>query len=602
MGVPVALGWRSNGSFGLDRRFGRGGVGWLGKVVLTAGCASILGATAQAQQAPPVPRPVAPTREEVERPVAERAEDDRPRLTVEGDVERSPCSLAGPEYENLRFTLNDVVFDDLRGLPPEALRPAYAPFVGRELPVSAICEIRDRAGTILRDAGYIAAIEVPEQRVEGGTLRLRVLMARLVGLRVRGNAGRAEQLIAGYLERLTEQEVFNAYEAERYLLLAGDLPGYSVRLTLRSAERGRGEVIGEIFVDRTPATLDFTVQNYGSRDLGRWGGLLRGQLYGLTGLGDRTSLALYSTSDLEEQQTLQLAHDFRIGGEGLGFGGQLTYAWANPDFNDPLVDIESRTLFATVEASFPFIRRQSQTLRGSLGLDYVDQDVDFNDTLINRDQLRVAFLRGSYDAVGLTPGDLRFSPYEPRWRLGMSGELRQGLDIFGATEGCGPALANCPAGTVRPSRAEGDPTATLFRGALFGEVRPVPEFTIAAGVRGQYSGDPLLSFEEFSGGNYSVGRGYDPGAIQGDSGLGLQFELRYGSPYPRTATSFAFQPFVFYEQAWAWNEDRIAPLPRQDLASIGGGVRAAYGDAFRLEVLLAIPLERTLIQPDKDPR
>ncbi|MGZ8337273.1 MAG: POTRA domain-containing protein, partial [Allosphingosinicella sp.] len=246
----MALGWRSNGSFGLDRRFGRGGVGWLGKIVLTAGCASILGATAQAQQAPPVPRPVAPTREEVERPVAERAEDDRPRLTVEGDVERSPCSLAGPEYENLRFTLNDVVFDDLRGLPPEALRPAYAPFVGRELPVSAICEIRDRAGTILRDAGYIAAIEVPEQRVEGGTLRLRVLMARLVGLRVRGDAGRAEQLIAGYLERLTEQEVFNAYEAERYLLLAGDLPGYSVRLTLRSAERGRGEVIGEIFVDR----------------------------------------------------------------------------------------------------------------------------------------------------------------------------------------------------------------------------------------------------------------------------------------------------------------------------------------------------------------
>ena len=31
-----------------------------------------------------------------------------------------------------------------------------------------ICEIRDRAATILREAGYIAAVEVPEQRIADG--------------------------------------------------------------------------------------------------------------------------------------------------------------------------------------------------------------------------------------------------------------------------------------------------------------------------------------------------------------------------------------------------------------------------------------------------
>ena len=183
-----------------------------------------------------------------------------------------PCALDRPEYRDIRFTLNNVVFDNLRGLPPEALGAAYAPYLGREHPVAIICEIRDRAANILREAGYVAAVEVPEQRIADGTVRFDVLMAKLVGLRVRGDAGRAERLIADYLGQLTEREVFNRYEAERYLLLAGDLPGYNVRLALRSAGQARGEVIGEVTIVRTPALVDFTVQNYGSRELGRWGG------------------------------------------------------------------------------------------------------------------------------------------------------------------------------------------------------------------------------------------------------------------------------------------------------------------------------------------
>jgi hemolysin activation/secretion protein len=45
-----------------------------------------------------------------------------------------------------------------------------------------ICEIRDRAATILRNAGYVAAVEVPEQRIADGNVRFQVLMARLTGI------------------------------------------------------------------------------------------------------------------------------------------------------------------------------------------------------------------------------------------------------------------------------------------------------------------------------------------------------------------------------------------------------------------------------------
>jgi hemolysin activation/secretion protein len=569
----------------------------LGSGVAAAG-ALLLGAQADAQQ------PVAPTREEVRRPPPEPSEPASVRLTVEGGVERAPCALDRPDYQGISFTLRDVVFDDLRGLPAERLRAAFAPFVGQENNIAIVCEIRDRAATILREAGYIAAVEVPEQRIADGIVHFQVLMARLVALRVRGNAGRAERIIERYLTKLTEQDVFNRYDAERYLLLAGDLPGYHVRLALRSAGTVRGAVIGEIVVEHQPLVIDATVQNLGSHALGRWGALARAQIYGLTGLGDRTTLAVYSSAQTDEQQTIQLGHDFRIGGEGLAIGGQLTYAWASPDLGLPGVAIDSRTLFATLEASYPFVRRQSRTLRGAVGLDIIDQDVDFNDLPLNRDRLRVAFARVSFDALGLVAGNPRYTLAEPRWRLGASVELRQGLDLLGASTPCGTGFANCIGpGVVPPTRLEGDPAATVLRGGFYGEFRPIPRFTVALGLRGQWSRDPLLSFEEFSAGNYTAGRGYDPGTLLGDSGIGFQAELRFGSAAPPAPDRFRAEPYVFFDQAWVWNEDRVFSLGRQELNSVGGGVRAAYGDRFRLDILVAAPLDRGPLQARKgDPR
>lgn len=544
--------------------------------------------------------PAPPTREEVDRPAPPSVEQPRARLTIDGGVERAPCALDRPDYQNIRFTLQDVSFDDLHGLSIERMRAAWAPYAGREVNVATICEIRDRAATILREAGYIAAVEVPEQRIADGRIRFTVLMAKLVGIRVRGDAGRSERLIASYLNRLTGQEVFNRYDAERYLLLAGDLPGYDVRLALRSAGAARGEVIGEVTVVHRPVMVDLNVQNLGSRELGRWGALLRAQLYGLTGLGDRTTLAVYSTADTKEQQTIQVGHDFRVGSEGLTFGAQLTYSWASPDLNLPGVDIDSRTLFATVEASYPFIRRQSRTLRGSVGFDIIDQDIELNTIPINRDRLRVAFARLDFDALGLSPGNPLYTPAEPLWRLGVNAEVRQGFSILGASDGCGPGLALCLApGAVPPTRLEGDPTATVFRGRVSGEYRPLPKFTIALDLRGQYSAHPLFSFEEYSAGNYTAGRGYDPGALLGDSGVGVQAELRYGSQVPRRPDQFVAEPYVFYDHAWVWNQDVLFALGRQQLSSIGGGIRAAYGDRFRIDVFVSEPLDRLPFQTSR---
>ena len=241
--------------------------------LLTLAASVGIPATAGAQTAPPQ----APTREEVIRPEPRPADQQPPRLEVQGGIERAPCFLESPEYAGIKFTLRDVEFDGLQGISADELRASAAPLLGKEQPVSVICEIRDRAATALRQAGYVASVEVPEQKIADGTVHLRVLMAKLVQVRVRGNASGAEHAIAAYLDKLTDQPVFNRNDAERYLLLASDIPGYTVRLTLRPAGTVPGEVIGDVTVVRVPAYVDANIQNYGSKALGRWGGLLRAQ-------------------------------------------------------------------------------------------------------------------------------------------------------------------------------------------------------------------------------------------------------------------------------------------------------------------------------------
>lgn len=536
----------------------------------------------------------APTREEIERGRPPLAAPPPPaRVTVEGDIERAPCPLADPQYAKMTVTLSAVQFEGLQGLSPEMLRPAWGGQMGREIPIAALCDIRDSAATILREAGYLAAIQVPPQRIEkGGVVRFDVLLAKLVGVQVRGDAGRGEKLIAAHLEAIKDRPLFNIHEAERHLLLAGDLPGYDVRLTLRPANTAPGEVVGEVLVTRQRFQVDANVQNYGSNDTGRWGGLARVQVNDLTGLGDMTTFSIFNTADVSEQTVLQAGHSFFVGHDGLRLTGDFTYAWTNPDIG---LNIKSQTLIAGLAGSYPLIRRQSQNLLGTLGFEFVDQKVDFGPIRLSKDKLRVLYARLDYDIIdsaslGSTIG---YSGAEPRWRAGGSVEARHGLSIFDASK---PGSL-----TAKP---EADPTALVLRATAYGEYRPTPKLTFSLSPRFQYSPDPLLSYEEMSGGNYSFGRGYDPGTIIGDSGIGLQAEVRYGSIMPKGVNALAFQPFAFFDAGWIWNEDSaLAGLDPQKLYSAGGGIRGAWGNHARVDLTLAVPMERTgFLNRRGDPR
>ena len=548
---------------------------------------------AQVQAPPP------PTREDLEIGREDPRSERTSGLSVEGDIERGPCPLADPSFADTRVTFSAVEFAGLPDVPAGALDAAWRDLAGRELPIAALCDVRDRAATILRAMGYLAAVQVPPQRIDAnGTVRMDVLAARLVEVQLRGDAGNSGALIAAHLEKLTERPYFNTREAERHLLLLEDLPGYDVRLVLRSAGSEPGAVVGDVVVARRPFELIAGAQNLGSRTTGREGVFLALTANDLIGMGDRTTVSIYNTLDWDEQRIIRIDHDLSLGASGLRFGAGVLFGHSEPDLGG--APFESDTFAFDARLSYPFIRRQSQSLFGTIGFEAVDQELEFGSTLLSDDQLRIAFARLDHQMVDGESllGRGGFTAREPRWRSAVSVELRQGISGLGASDDCNP-LGDCLAPNLPISNFAADPSSFVARLEGEFELRPVPQLTMALAPMVQVSDGPLLSYEQASLGNYTIGRGFDPGVAIGDEAVGASFEVRYGSLFPRGANEFALEPFVFVDYAKAWTDDAIAGPDPRSVLSAGGGVRGRYGDWADFGLTLAAPLQRAGFQTTK---
>jgi hemolysin activation/secretion protein len=569
------------------REHGRGrDRGGIGRALLLAPAIAVtaLPLSVRAQSAPPAPQPQ--TREELQPDrMLDRLPAPRPQLEVEGKIERGPCPLADPAFANTRVTFSRVDFAHLEAVDPSVLDDTWQDMAGKDMPVAALCEVRDRAATALREMGYLAAVQIPPQRIEkDGEVKMDVLVARLVEVQVRGDAGANEKAIAAHLARLTQERWFNTHVAERQLLLLGDMPGYQVRLTLKPARGAPGNVIGDVLIRRQPFELAGGLQNLASGSNGRVGGFLQATFNGVTGLSDRTTLSIFNAFDFKRQTVLQASHDFALGTSGLRIGGSLL--WGRSEPKSPL-PFESDTIAANIGVSYPLIRKRALSLRTAGGLEIIDQNINFAGVPFTRDHLRVLYGRLAVDTVDgdSLVGRGGYTVAEPRWRLAAQVEARQGLSTLGASKD--PMLT---------SNWFADPSAFVLRAEANAEFRPVPGWTIAAAPRAQYSPDTLLSYEQFSVGNYTIGRGLDPGVLLGDSGIGTSLELRQGSLARATDKALAVQPYAFFDAARAWSH---YSGDKESAYTVGGGLRARWNRAVDANLSLAVPLNRVGFQQQR---
>ncbi len=541
---------------------------------------------------PPLPARRGTTRQELTQPPQNEPRQNRAHVSDKDAFAAAPCPLTGSA---VHVSITAVAFKGTGNSPlPAPVARAlsgFGPGIVGDQPVENVCHIRDQANAVLHRAGYIAAVQIPAQDLSSGTLQLTVVTAHLREIRVHGDAGPYRKIMDARIQQLMALNPLNQFDAERILLEARDIPGLDVNLSLRSAGTTPGEVIGDLTVATRPYDVLVNVQNYGSRAVGPETGFVRATFYGLTGHADATYIGFSNTLDPKEQSVVQVGHVMALGAHGATIGASLIYAVSRPTVAG--LDLRTDSSIFNLEYTHPLLRTVGHQLSFAGGLDMIEQRSrvysNGKPQPLNLDKIRVLYT--DLDGGLQRPDSNGGAGFLVRGSI----QLRQGLEIFDATRPGGKANSR----NYTATQVFGDPKAFVVRSNADAIVGLGSTFSLAVKMQSQWSSHPLLSYEEYSVGNLSIGRGYDPGANSADSAMALRAEFR-AHVHSKT-DNVQGELFAFYDAVHLWNSDPNSTERKRTLDSWGGGFRYTLPQHLVAEVMYAQPLDRALSIDRKRP-
>ena len=367
---------------------------------------------------------------------------------------------------------------------------------------------------------------IPPQAIQGGVPTLEIYEGKIIHYEINGEIGDVKKLIARYLDNLLTDKPARWEELERYLLLSRDLPGISLTGTLRSAgDNTPGGVILVVDVARKPVDAFVNMQNRNADVTGPWTASVGLSVNSNTEYGERLGIVGLAAVQPFEQLSTFFIYEHAIGDEGLRLKISNTLGFANPrDALKPL-KLESETSLFTFEAEYPAVRSRTFSLWTRGGFEIADQTgatARYGIVLLRRPDCGHIFAGARW---------IWFAPLR-RCRRMFDVELRKGSwRILGHSED--QRWANPP-----DARSRSDSEFRLHDPEGHGQPcvsRSRRSSRSTFEVKGQVADKPLPSLEEFAPGELFVGRGFEPGAITGDSGFG-------GDPSRRASRHQGWRP------------------------------------------------------------
>lgn len=487
--------------------------------------------------------------------------------------QRSPVPR---DVDQIHFKLRGIRIEGAVTIPADTFRPLYENLVGRDITLSDILAIADGIEKEYRDRGYLLIrAYVPPQHVSDGIFTIRVVEGFVSNVTVDGGPAATQDLIRDYLEPLRNERPLRLPTIERGMLLANDVPGVSASGVLRPSPDVPGASELLVSVDEPEVSGGLSTDNRGSHFTGIWSVTGTAEYNSIFG-ADALDATLTDSPHAEEQVGGQVRYRTAIGSDGLI--GSLIGAASHGSpgsYLSSIFNLKTDSWAVGPRLTYPLIRSRADSL--SIDAGFTVQDATLNGFGINsHDKWRVLDVALTYSGNGVLGGSVESTV-----------DVAQGLSILGATPDNSPQISQ---------GGKTDFTKITGLARYTAQISDSP-FGIALTGQGQYALRPLITGEQILFGGTQIGRGYDPGAITGDSGAGGSFELRYNTHVPELSIQ-GLQPYAFFDAAETWYRHRPAALGGSlsgfSIASAGAGLRFwfpynIYWDVEVARTLKAVP-------------
>ena len=482
-----------------------------------------------------------------------------PELPTQPDfnfsIETPNRSAVPRAVDEIHFKLSDIRIVGANALPAAGFRGLYQNLLGKDITLADILNVADKIEQAYRDAGYILVrAYVPPQRVRDGVFTINVVEGTIANVVVQGGYPATQQQVKAYLQASVGVKPLPLTTMERSLLLSNDLPGVTASGVLRPAQDLPGASDIVVDIEQPRFTGGLAANNRGSRFSGLQTITADAQVNSL--FGDDQLGGVFTTSPNASEQVLgQLHYSRAIGDDGVIASLIGTVTHGQPGSTLAAFNVLTDSWAVGPRITYPVIRSRLETLTVDGGFTVQDARVDILGSGFSHDQWRVLDIGSTYLRTNLLDGS-----------VAATFDIAKGLPGLGATPDNSPLLSR-KGGVTDFTKVTG-----LVRFSL-----PLPEdFSAVLTGQGQYSFDPLITGEQITFGGLQIGRGYDPGAITGDHGLGGSAELRYDTRFTDSFVQ-ALEPYIYVDGAQTWYIQRGAAidpaLTDQSIVSVGGGLR-----------------------------
>lgn len=485
-------------------------------------------------------------------------------------------AVAPPRFAIHRF---EIIGNTL--LPASEIEHLFVPYTGQDKDFADIQRALEALEQAYRELGYgVVQVRLPEQDITKGVVQFRVLQPRVGRVGIEGNTHFDDQNVRRSLPTVKEGEVPNSKAIARNLQVVAEHPVKQTNVLLRSgASEDQIDVTVKVTDDK-PWRGFITLDNTGTNETGvaRLGfGVQHSNLFNR----DHALTAQYVTSPSDPDQVSIYGAGYRIPFYGLDSSLDLIAGYSDVDSGavQGLFNVSGSGSIGIARWNYTLPKWRDTEQKIAFGLDYraFQNDVQF---------------QGSGSIVP----DITIHPvslgYSGLWR-GAAAEL----SFYGMYS------RNIPGGTNgREEDWRADPGSRqtvvddyqIFRYGLNYVRQFRSEWQMRIGFNGQYTGDALVSGEQYGIGGPDTVRGYLLRELAKDKGNSTQLEF-YTPELARKAgnsDSFRMRFLAFFDYGSVENND-TEPSDRESIASAGIGLRLGYSKTLSLRLDIARILKET---------